>query len=72
MFLKKNLIRVCVFNRFNTCRFITSDGSKQSEFAVNNASSVQHYNDIPKAKRFPLIGTKLDFLLSGFTKRSVL
>lgn len=72
MIFKRNLIRVYVFNRFNTCRFITSDGSKQSEFAVNNAPSVLQYNDIPKAKRFPLIGTKLDFLLPGFTKRSVL
>lgn len=72
MFLKEKFIRLCVFNRLNACRFICSDRSRGAEYTVNNARSVLQFNDIPIAKRLPLIGTKLDFLLSGFGKRFVL
>lgn len=73
MFLKEKFIRVCVINRrYNFCsRFICSDGSKQSECAIKNAQSIMDFDVIPKAKRLPLIGTKLDFLSTGFGKRFV-
>ncbi len=71
MFLKQNLFRVCVFYRFHSCRLISSGRMKDAEFSATNVHAIQQFDDIPKAERLPLIGTKLDFLRSGFGKRFV-
>lgn len=71
MFLIQKFVRVCVSNRLITCRFLCCDRSKEAEYPVKNARGTLQFHDIPKAKRLPLIGAKLDFLLSGFGKRFV-
>lgn len=71
MFLREKFLRAYGFNRDVKCRFFCSDRLKEAEHPVNNVRSILQFKDIPKAKRLPLIGTKLDFLLSGFGKRFV-
>ncbi|KAJ6641903.1 Cytochrome P450, mitochondrial [Pseudolycoriella hygida] len=69
MFFKEKLIRLCVRSRFHTRRFISSDKSKDAEFSTRNATFVLPFESIPMARSLPLIGTKLDLIMSGFGKR---
>lgn len=70
MFLKK-INSVCVCNVNNTCRLVCVDKSKEIEFSVHTHRPILQFNDVPTAKRLPLIGTKFDILLSGLGRRFV-